>query len=197
MQADPASPLGSESPTERFERIVAEFKGRIFGLSFSMTHDAALAEDLTQDVLLKVWKALPGYNSGQASLSTWIYTITRNTCLTELKRRSRGPTVSLDAPEMERVAEALESLTAPPAEAGVESETQALLSRLHPRHRQILVLFYMEQKAYGEMAAMLGIPLGTVKTLLFRARRELARLSLRRDRPSSAPLPTNPTAELS
>ena len=181
MHADPESPLGPTLPTESFDSIVAQFKQRIFGLCFSMVHDTSLAEDLTQDVLLRIWKALPTFN-GRASLSTWIYTITRNTCLTEIKRRASRPTVSLDSPEMEFAAESFDALHATPPEPGLESETQSLLSQLPVKYRQVLVLFYLEQKSYEFVAAMLGIPLGTVKTLLFRAKRELAQISTRRDR---------------
>ena len=92
---------------EEFERIVREFQDKIFRLAYSMLLDRAAAEETTQDVLLRVWKGLPGFRA-ESSLSTWIYSITRNACLTA---RGRGAihAVSLDEPaplrEVERRAQ--------------------------------------------------------------------------------------------
>jgi len=160
---------------EAFDLLVARVKDKVFRLSVSMLNNETQAEDLTQEVFVKIWKALPQY-SGAASLSTWIYAITRNTCLTELKKRHSHPTVSLNTPEMEGI-----DLPAPDhAPAGAEMDVETMLARLPERYRRIVTLFYMEQKSYEEAAAMLGMPLGTVKTMLFRGRQELLRIGARR-----------------
>ena len=88
---------------EKFERIVREYQDRIFRLCYSMLRDHAAAEETAQDALLRVWKGLPGFRS-ESSLSTWIYTITRNACLTALNRRELRP-ASLDEPAPRREAE--------------------------------------------------------------------------------------------
>ncbi len=75
---------------EAFAPLLERFKDKVFRLAFSMMRNETHAEDATQDVLVKIWNGLPSYHGG-ASLSTWIYAITRNTCLTELKRRYRHP----------------------------------------------------------------------------------------------------------
>ncbi len=163
---------------EAFERIVERLQKKIFHLALSMTRNEATASDLAQETLLRVWRALPAYN-GAASLSTWIYTITRNVCLTELSRAARRPTVPFDAPES---AGMLEALAAPEAaEAGSGIDIEVMLARLPEKHQRVLRLFYFEQKSYEETAALLGLPLGTVKTNLFRARKELARLVAQND----------------
>jgi len=169
------------------------FKDRVFRLAFSILHDHTQAEDAAQDVFVKIWKGLPGYHGG-ASLSTWIYTITRNTCLTERKRRERHPTVSLEEPEVEGACGWIPALQCADAEAGLEMDVETLLAKLPENYRQVITLFYLEQKAYEEVALMLGIPLGTVKTLLFRAKKELLRINsrlVRTDSPEAAaqPLP--------
>ena len=128
---------------------------------------------------MKIWKALPGYHGG-ASLSTWIYTITRNTCLTELKKRVTRPTVSLHEPEIEAAADRIPSLQSAGPEPGAEMDVATLLAELPEKYRQVITLFYLEQKAYDEIARMLGLPLGTVKTLLFRAKREMLKRHSRR-----------------
>jgi RNA polymerase sigma-70 factor (ECF subfamily) len=178
MEEDIRQRLESREYDAAFELLLERFRDKVFRLSFSMMQNETLAEDTTQDVLVKIWKGLPGYHGG-ASLSTWIYTITRNTCLTELKRRALRPTVSLQSPEMEAAAEDLSSLQSADAEPGAEMDVQTLLAELPERDRRVIALFYLEQKSYEEVAAMLGLPLGTLKTLLFRARKELLRLSSR------------------
>jgi RNA polymerase sigma-70 factor (ECF subfamily) len=168
--------LATGRAREAFERIVDCFQERVFHLALGMTRNEHTARDLAQDTLLRVWKALPAYN-GSASLSTWIYTIARNVCLTELKRAGRRPAVSLDAPES---AGTLESLAAAEGAIGGDAlDIATLLDQLPPKHHLVLRLFYLEQKSLLETAALLGLPLGTVKTNLFRARQELARLAAR------------------
>src|SRR5512139_3353260 len=93
---------------ESFERLVALYKDKVFHLALSMLRNETQAEDMTQEVFLRVWKGLPGYN-GKASLSTWIYTISRNACFTEMKRRSTRPTVSIDDPSVGTAFESLSS----------------------------------------------------------------------------------------
>jgi RNA polymerase sigma-70 factor (ECF subfamily) len=158
--------------------VLARYQDKVFRLAFSMLHNETQAEDTAQDVFLKIWKGLPGYH-GAASLSTWIYTIARNTCFTELKKRGARPTISLQEPDMEAVTDSIPSLQSTDAEPGLESDVAAMLSELPEKYRRVITLFYLEQKAYEEVAAMLGLPLGTVKTLLFRAKKELLRIAAR------------------
>jgi RNA polymerase sigma-70 factor (ECF subfamily) len=170
--------LEARQYSEAFAPLLERFKGKVFRLAFSILHNETHAEDVTQDVLVRIWKGLPAYHGG-ASLSTWIYTITRNTCLTELKRRDRHPTVSLQEPEMEAASGWIPALQSAGPEPGLEMDVEALLAKLPENYRQVITLFYLEQKSYEEVALMLGIPLGTVKTLLFRAKKELLRINSR------------------
>ena len=78
---------------EQFDRIVREYQDKIFRLAFSMLGDRGAAEETAQDVLVRVWKGLPGFRA-ESSLSTWIYAITRNACLTALRRRDLRPGLS-------------------------------------------------------------------------------------------------------
>jgi RNA polymerase sigma-70 factor (ECF subfamily) len=127
---------------------------------------------------VKIWKGLPGFH-GDAALATWIYTITRNTCLTELRKRTNRPTVSLHAPEWEGNWDALPALQTAGTNADAGMDVPALLAQLPDHYRQVVTLFYFEQKAYEEVADRLGIPMGTVKTYLYRAKKELLRLASR------------------
>lgn len=154
---------------EEFERIVREFQDKIFRLAFSMLGDRAAAEETAQEVLFRVWKGLPRFRA-ESSLSTWIYSIARNACLTA--RTRGGPrAVSLEEPAARREVESRAAAgwpTAAPPDAG------ALLDRLPAKYRHVVALFYMQEKSYDEVARMLGLPVGTVKTYLFRARKSLA-----------------------
>lgn len=163
---------------EAFEGIVALYSTKVFHLALSMMRNEAQAEDMAQDILLKIWKGLPGYHGG-ASLSTWIYTIARNTCLTELKKRAARPTVSLQEPDFEAALEAIPALQSADRESGLELDVNQLLGQLSEKYRQVITLFYLEGKSYEETAALLGLPLGTVKTFLYRAKKELLKLSTR------------------
>ena len=174
--------LGDGQSGPAFERLLERFRDRVFRLACGFLRDESLAEDLTQEIFLRVWKGLPGYQ-GEASFSTWIYTIARNTCLTELKRRAARPTISLQGPELADLHDRLPVLQTSDRPGGAAMDMEALLAELPDKYRQVITLFYYEQKQYDEVAALLGLPLGTVKTLLFRAKRELLRLATRQPWP--------------
>ena len=178
MEDDIQLKLAAHDYSAAFDLLVERFKEKVFHLACSMLRNETQAEDAAQDAFVKIWKGLPGYNR-EASLSTWIYTITRNTCLTELKKRSARPTVSLQDPEIELAAEHIPTLRTTVADHGSEMDVETLLAGLTEKYRQVVTLFYMEQKKYEEVSAMLGIPMGTVKTLLFRAKKELLKIGAR------------------
>jgi RNA polymerase sigma-70 factor (ECF subfamily) len=154
---------------EAFDRLLPEFQNKVFRLAYAMLGDAALAEDMAQEVFIRIWKALPGFR-GKSALSTWIYAITRNTCLTALKKGAAKRESSLEEPN---VARQTEEAGVPPARHG-EIDVLRFLSQLPERHRQVLRLYYMEERSYEEVAHLLEWPMGTVKTYLHRARKELA-----------------------
>jgi RNA polymerase sigma-70 factor (ECF subfamily) len=159
-----------------FDLIVKNFSGKVMRLAYSILGNRALAEDLTQDVFVRIWRALPAYR-GLSSVSTWIYSITRNTCLTALKRdraKNAISAISLDEPLIRAEAESEAFL---PRGSSV-IDLQSLLSKVPEKHRQVLMLFYMEEKSYEEVARQLDLPIGTVKTYLYRARKTLMSLLL-------------------
>jgi RNA polymerase sigma-70 factor, ECF subfamily len=159
----------AERRDEAITLLLPAFRRKVFGLAYSFLRDREAAEDVTQEVFIKVWRALPGYD-GRASISTWIYTIARNASLSVL--RARRPQSSLSDPE---VMEAVEANNSGPS-TDVLAERAAILKivdRLPTKQRQVIMLFYMEEQSHEEVAAMLAMPVGTVKTLLHRARAQL------------------------
>jgi RNA polymerase sigma-70 factor (ECF subfamily) len=170
MEQEIRACLDQKRYREAFERLLPEFQNKVFRLSYAMLGDAASAEDMAQEVFIRIWKALPGYR-GQSSLSTWIYAITRNSCLTALRKVGARKEVSMEEPGIARAAEEVE----PEAEPGARGiDVLRFLKQLPEKHRQVLRLYYLEEKSYEEVARLLEWPMGTVKVYLHRARKELA-----------------------
>ena len=157
-----------------FDLIVPEYRDRVFRLACSILRDRAAAEDATQETLVRVWKALPGFD-GRAQLGTWIYAITRNTCLMELRKRK--PTVSFDDPDSHEAQVAAASIATGPASDPERDNLLRLVDALPANQQRAVRLFYLEDRSYEAVAEALDMPLGTVKNLLFRARKQLMALA--------------------
>jgi RNA polymerase sigma-70 factor (ECF subfamily) len=159
---------------EAFAVLLPHYRDKVFRLCLSMLQQRAWAEDVTQDVFLRIWRALPNF-AGQSSLSTWIYAISRNACLSEL--RKRRPQVSIDDDEEDSYHPEIAALAVSDADDSATVSVTQMLDQLPQRYRQAVTLFYMEDKSYEQTAASLGMPLGTVKALLHRARKKLIELA--------------------
>ena len=153
-----------------FERLIGRYERKVYRLCCSLLRDPDQAEDAAQESLVRVWRALPKYDQ-RASLSTWIYTITRNRCLTAIERRRELDSLSDPAVEHEA---AVAQPVRPEAETDHLAVLRELVEALPERSRRVLTLFYYEERSVAEVAAMLGLPEGTVKTNLHRARAALA-----------------------
>jgi len=151
-----------------FERLVPAYRRRVFGLAYSVLRDRGAAEDVAQEVFVKLWQALPRYD-GRAQLSTWIYAITRNTAISATRRQRRS--ISMSDPT---VFEEVESRGAAP-EAGLDDAALwRSVEALPDKQRQAVTLYYQEERTVEEVAGMMGLPVNTVKTHLHRARASLA-----------------------
>ena len=160
----------AERRDEAIALLLPAFRRKVFGLAYSFLRDREAAEDVAQEVFIKVWRALPGFD-GRASMSTWIYTIARNASLSAL--RARRPQSSLSDPEVMHAVEAINPV--PPADAMVDrAAVLRLVDQLSTKQRQVIMLFYMEAQSHEEVSTMLAMPVGTVKTLLHRARARLS-----------------------
>lgn len=163
------------------EGLMDRYRQKVMHLAVSIVRDAALAEDLSQTVFVKVWQALPKFD-GRAALSTWLYTITRNTCLTAVERERR--LVPLEDFQ-EAADDDGDPLLFGREAAGVETSGQAaaeydvsrLLEQLPEPYRRVVVLFYLEDRSCEEVGELLSMPTGTVKALLHRGRKKLAALA--------------------
>ena len=156
--------------TAAFAALVRRHQDRVFGFILRMLDARDEAMELTQDVFVKAWQALPGWRP-EARFSTWLLQIARNAALDQLRRRRVVQVAPLD--DGMDVAD-----TAPGPEARYASrQRQALLEnalqQIAAEHREILLLREIEDLSYAELAAVLGIAEGTVKSRLARARAAL------------------------
>jgi RNA polymerase sigma-70 factor (ECF subfamily) len=162
---------------EAIALILPAYRRKVFGLAYSFLHNREAAEDVAQEVFINLWRALPSYD-GRASLSTWIYSITRNASVSAL--RARRPSSSLSDPNVMAAVES--AVGAPVADVAIDGAgLKRLIDQLPLKQRQVIALFYMEEQSHEEVAAMLAMPVGTVKTLLHRARARLSEVVTREE----------------
>jgi RNA polymerase sigma-70 factor (ECF subfamily) len=147
--------------SEAFELLLEGYEKRVFHMALTMVRDRGRAEEVTQDIFLKIWQALPHYD-GRAAPGTWLYTIARNTCLTVLRSESYRRTEPLDdAPGF------------PHTDSAAQIDLARAIAELPEAQREVITLFYLEERSITEVARMLDLPEGTVKSHLHRARRTL------------------------
>lgn len=147
-----------------FELLVDRYQQKVFRLAYSIMGESASAEDVTQDAFVKMWHVLPEYD-GRASPSTWLYTIARNTALSALRAATHRRSTSLDCTY---------AVPAASVDTVARLETEQLVGRLPEAEQEVVRLFYLQDRNIDEVAQMLDMPMGTVKSHLHRARRRLA-----------------------
>ena len=170
-----------EGDQEAFAALVRLYEKRVFALTLRMCKNPEDAAEAAQDAFLAAWQGLRFFR-GDASFSTWLYRLASNACVDLLRREGRhraaaGPSLNdeetgLDAPD-----------TAPtPHEAMEQQELRAQidagLRSLTPEHRQVLVLRELHQRSYDEIAEILDLDVGTVKSRINRGRRQLRKFFL-------------------
>jgi RNA polymerase sigma-70 factor (ECF subfamily) len=169
-----------------FTEIVNRYRAKIFGLTLNLLHNAADAEEITQDAFIRAYRGLSRFR-GDSSLSTWLHRIALNLARNRywyFFRRRRQHWVSLDRPLTEDSSATFADLVAAtdrdPAQETVSSEFTALVAacmeRLDPKHREILIMRNVLDLSYEEIARSLGINVGTVKSRIARAREYLRTL---------------------
>lgn len=161
---------GQAGDNDAFARLVERNQAGVYNLILRMTHDHEEAGDLTQETFLRAWRSLPGFRA-EAKFSTWLYRIAYNVCLS--RRVVNHATLAdpsaadwVHAPEGEE----------PPALVLRQERRErivAAMNDLTPAYRLVLDLYYWRDCTYEEIASILDVPMGTVKTHLFRAKAAL------------------------
>lgn len=151
---------------EAFSELVRRHEKVVYNLAFRFMREASLAEDMAQEAFLKAFRLLKGFR-GDCTFSTWMYRVTCSVCLTELKRRKRRG-------EVEFLPDHAGAVTGNEAEAAdMAAQVRRAVTHLPERYATIITLYYLQEMPYEEIARIMEIPMGTLKTWMFRARKEL------------------------
>jgi RNA polymerase sigma-70 factor (ECF subfamily) len=156
-----------------FESVFQDYRKMVFKTAYLMTGSKEEAEDILQEVFVSVWRSRNTFNPKKGKLTTWIYRITVNQCLS--RRRSRRPSLlsleekNIDLPDTKPTKQPEEILV-------TRLEYEKLINAMNAldgRHRSVLVLRYFNDLSYDEIAKVTGVPLGTVKSRISQAMRSL------------------------
>jgi len=162
-----------------WEDLVRAHTRRVYGLCYRFTGRDSEAQDLTQDVFLRVFRALGSFRSAEGCFTTWLTRLTRNLLIDHYRRtRNQRVTDSIEE-QLPRVEQGFVAVSRPDSQlAGREASEmlQTALGRLSPELRETIILRDLQEMEYREIAQVLDIPEGTVKSRLNRGRAELARL---------------------
>lgn len=154
-----------------YEELVLRYQGRLYNLAYRLTGEREEARDLTQEALVRAYTALPSFRTGER-FSPWVYKITVNLCINFLRRKKMKVPLDEEAPLVDG--------SPGPEEALERKETQAAVRRailaLPEQYRAVILLRHQQDLSYADIAQALGLPLGTVKTHIFRAREMLHKL---------------------
>ena len=165
-----------------YRELLSRYERPVFSLIYRMVRDRALAEDLAQETFIKVLNALDTYRP-EFKFSSWIFKIANNAAIDQLRKHELN-TLSLDGAPGARTAEEVEATALQATDRGesplaeleareLGSEIEQAIGKLRPEYRTAILLRHVEGRAYEEIAEVMDLPLGTVKTYIHRARLEL------------------------
>jgi RNA polymerase sigma-70 factor (ECF subfamily) len=168
-----------------YRELVRRYERPIFSLLYRMVRDRELAEDLSQETFVKALNAIESYRP-EYKFSSWLFQIANNAALDHLRRRELD-TLSLEGSPHAVTPDAMEATALQIGDRAenplviVEAkelggEIERAIAQLRPEYRACILLRHVDGRAYEEIAEMLDLPLGTVKTYIHRARNELRRL---------------------
>jgi RNA polymerase sigma-70 factor (ECF subfamily) len=168
-----------EGDTDAFGELVRRYQDRLYNTVYRLLDNADDAQDVVQDAFLNAYQSLAGFK-GDSQFFTWLYRIAVNTAISHKRkqrltfsidggRNGQARVEPLDTSDAGRPGEALER-------AEEERRVQRALNRLSPEHREVLILKDLEGEKYEAMAERLGVPIGTIRSRLHRARSELREL---------------------
>jgi RNA polymerase sigma-70 factor (ECF subfamily) len=156
---------------DAFAQLVQRHQRRVFNLVFRMLQQYEEASEITQETFLAAWQGLPAFR-GDARFSTWLYRIAYNCCMKqlELRKRDRALQVAMQAEHILQQRNADDRARDELEVHGFQDLIREHLSMLPAKYRIVLVLRHLQDMTYEEMAEILTMPIGTIKTHLFRAR---------------------------
>lgn len=152
-----------------FELLVAKYQGPLLNFTFRYVGDRFLAEEVVQEVFLKVFRAAGGFEA-KSKVSTWIFRIAYNQAMTEMSRRARHRDL---CETISRAGACAEASVSPEPVSELGHDVMSALSKLPENQRAALLLRINEELSYREIAEVLGVSVESVESLLFRARTNL------------------------
>lgn len=155
---------------EAFATLVTRYDRAVYHLAYRTLHDVEEAKDTAQEAFFKAYRSLRTFKQG-AKFSTWIFAITYHACCDRLNRRKRYSN--------EELPERADPSPGPEREAIAMDEARRLrqaIDALPEKYRTVITLYHLQGRQYEEIAEVLGLPMGTVKTHLFRAKEQLRKL---------------------
>lgn len=171
-----------EGRESAFRELIRRYERPVFSVIYRMVRDRELSEDLAQDTFIKVLNALDKYDPSY-KFSSWIFKIAHNTTVDHL-RKKRPDTLSLEGSPHARTREQAEATSFTPVDTREDPEyftesqeigsvIEAAIGELRPEYREAILLWHVEGRPYDEIAEIMDLPLGTVKTYIHRGRNEL------------------------
>lgn len=152
--------------SEAFNELVRRHQLMVYNLSYRFMRDGAMAEDMAQEAFLKAYRMLKGFR-GDCRFSTWLYRVTSSVCLTEINRRKRRGEVALSPAHSRTMSDEA------PDPSDLPEVIRRCVGQLPDRYAAIVTLYYLKEQPYEEIAQAMDIPLGTLKTWMHRARKQL------------------------
>ncbi|MBM4188409.1 MAG: sigma-70 family RNA polymerase sigma factor [Gemmatimonadetes bacterium] len=174
--------LAKEGEEEAYRELIRRYERPVFSLIFRMVRNRELAEDLSQETFVKVLNAVQSYRP-EFKFSSWVFKIANNAAIDHIRKRELD-TLSLEGSPHADTPELIEATALQISERG-ESQLDEVANRelggtieraievLRPEYRACIMLRHVEGRTYEEIAEILNLPLGTVKTYIHRARNEL------------------------
>ena len=182
IRTSPGCGRWPQGDADAFRSLIETHQARVVGTVAKMLGDEMDAEDIAQQVFIRVWKSAGRYHP-TAKFTTWLFKITRNLVFNELRRRKRHPAIPLAAGGRGALFQPPDATALPPDHSLLDAELneaiQIAIDALPEMQRMAIVLRRYEEMPYEELAAVLGLSVPAVKSVLFRARAEL-RLRLRK-----------------
>jgi RNA polymerase sigma-70 factor, ECF subfamily len=166
--------VAAGSRDEPLAELYRRYAKRVYGVGFRLLGDTGLAEDLVQETFLRLWRSAPAFDPARGSVRTFLFTLARRAAV-DLWRRRCGRLVTVGSePEPLRDDDAFEALL-------LSLDVRDALDGLSAKHREVLELHYRDGRTQQQIAELLAVPLGTVKTRTYHALRALRRALEERD----------------
>jgi RNA polymerase sigma-70 factor (ECF subfamily) len=158
--------------TRHFADLVQRYQDPVYGMTLRFIGSAVDAEDLAQEAFLRAYRGLEGFK-GDSRFSTWLYRITWNLCADWLRRNRRPGRAAMTIDDAGGVPDGRVDVEEGYLAAEEKREVREALDRLDAKYRNVLILLYYQKLSYDQIADVLDVPLKTVETRLYRARKLL------------------------